>query len=93
MEELPITNDIGKENMERIEKSAVLFNGSIYTGKRHSDAIRSAAEATGIKPVTGEQGFVTSNGRFVGRDEAAQIAFKSGQIKELKDELFSEDIY
>lgn len=70
----------------------MLFNGSIYIGKRHNDAIRKAVEATGIKPITGEQGFVTNTGRFVSRKEAAEIAFKAGQIKEPKDALFSEDV-
>lgn len=41
------------------------------------------------------QGFITSSGRFVDREEAAQIALHSGQIKELKfgSELYSEDLY
>lgn len=39
------------------------------------------------------QGFVTSSGRFVNREEAAKIAYSCGQIKELKNNLFSEDLY
>lgn len=42
------------------------------------------------------QGFVTSSGRFVDREEAAKIALESGQIEELKyskTKLFSEDLY
>lgn len=42
------------------------------------------------------QGFVTSTGRFVDREEAAKIALDSGQINELKyskTKLFSEDLY
>lgn len=35
----------------------------------------------------------TSKGRFVNRKEAAKIAFECGQTKELKNQLFSEDIY
>ena len=34
-----------------------------------------------------------SKGRFVNRKEAARIAFECGQTKELKNQLFSEDIY
>lgn len=42
------------------------------------------------------QGFITSTGRFVDREEAAKIALESGQINELKyskNKLFSEDLY
>ena len=42
------------------------------------------------------QGFITSDGRFVGRKEAAHIAKASGQITETKfqpDYLFSEDVW
>ena len=42
------------------------------------------------------QGFITSLGRFVNREEAAKIALESGQIGELKyskNKLFSEDLY
>ena len=82
-----------KEKVERIEQSAILVNDCIYTGKRHSDAISSAAEKTGMKPVRGEQGFVTNAGRFVSRKEAAKIAFEAGQTEKLEDELFSEDVW
>jgi hypothetical protein len=39
------------------------------------------------------QGFITSHGRFVTREEAAEIAYNSGQIKEQVKRLFSEDLY
>jgi hypothetical protein len=39
------------------------------------------------------QGFVTNSNRFVGREEAAQIAFDSGQIKQHTITLYSEDLY
>lgn len=40
-----------------------------------------------------EQGFLTNDNRFVERAEAAEIAFKSGQIKVEKTYLFSEDVW
>ena len=43
-----------------------------------------------------EQGFLTSKNRFVNREEAAKIAIKSGQIKEVKyfkNKLDSSDLY
>jgi hypothetical protein len=40
-----------------------------------------------------EQGFLTNTNRFVDREEAAQIAFDSGQIKQHTITLYSEDLY
>ena len=79
-----------------IKESAIVQNGVVYTGRRHHDVIRKIVEITGIKPVTGEQGFVTDDGVFVNREEAAKIALACGQITKLKfhsKELFSEDLY
>jgi hypothetical protein len=42
---------------------------------------------------TEEQGFLTNTDRFVSREEAAKIAFESGQITEETTRLFSEDLY
>ena len=39
------------------------------------------------------QGFLTSTGRFVNREEGAKIAFVAGQINKRKETLFSEDLY
>lgn len=93
MEKPPKSQDPKKEEKERIEMSAVLHEGSIYTGKRHPDAIRLAVEKTGKKPINRELGFVTNTGRFVSREEAAKIALSAGQITEAKDKLFSEDLW
>jgi len=79
-----------------IKESAIVQNGVVYTGRRHHDVIRKIVETTGIRPVTGEQGFVTDDGRFVSREEAAKIALSCGQIQKLtfhSRELFSEDLY
>ena len=40
-----------------------------------------------------EQGFLTNKNRFVGREEAAEIAFAAGQTEEPLRRLFSEDLY
>lgn len=40
-----------------------------------------------------DQGFLTSKDRFVDRKEAAQIAFNQNQTYELREMLFSEDLY
>ena len=77
---------------ELVREAAILQDGKIYTGKRHDIIISQIVRKTGKKPVTGEQGFVTNSGRFVSREEAAQIAFASGQIKKQKKLFFSEDL-
>lgn len=51
---------------------------------KYKEEVRKDAEA---------QGFMTSKGRFVGRKEAAKIAFDAGQLVEETTYLFSEDLY
>jgi hypothetical protein len=43
--------------------------------------------------LTRNQGFLTSKGRYVTREEGVEIALKSGQIKLEQKTLFSEDLY
>lgn len=73
-----------------IIKAAIIKGGTIYTGKRHGDIFPQM-------PIgflrCAEQGFVTENGEFVNRNQAAQIAYECGQIPRPKPELFSEDLY
>ena len=38
-------------------------------------------------------GFITDEGQFLNREEAAQYAFEHGQIKEEVELLFSEDLW
>ena len=40
-----------------------------------------------------QQGFLTSTGRYVNREDAAKIATAAGQIPGPKRTLFSEDLY
>lgn len=80
------------------------LDGYIVRGHRHGDCIRamSVMERYMDKriPWEGEQGFLTSLNRFVGRREACQIQINAGiqSILPSKDafyggELFSEDLY
>lgn len=82
-----------ERNKEIIICAAIKLNGKIYRGNRHSDCYRSA-----INPIGEEEGFITSTGRFVSREEAKKIHEKSGIAPfhgEYEDEtrLFSEDLY
>lgn len=75
--------------------------GLVVSGHRHNHCMWVMGALTGLRSVTfaddgvGEhiQGFLTNTNRFVGREEAAQIAFDSGQIKQHNISLYSEDLY
>jgi hypothetical protein len=70
--------------------------GVVFCGWRHSNCIYQKVAVTGLRDSeSGEnvQGFLTSDNRFVDREEGAVIAFNAGQVKEQKKRLFSEDLY
>lgn len=81
-----------------IISSAVWHEGKLYTAKRHCECIRNAVQATGIRPCIGDQGFMTDDGRYLSRAEAARHALACGQVQELKyfkqsQELDSSDVF
>lgn len=64
---------------------------SIEIGRRHNDILARFGK-TNLDVI--KQGFYTSYGRFVSREEALQIAKDVGQVKETySNQLFSEDLY
>lgn len=64
---------------------------SIEIGRRHNDILARFGK-TNLDVM--KQGFYTSYGRFVNREEALQIAKDAGQVKETySEQLFSEDLY
>lgn len=68
--------------------------GWVLCGFRHCQIIELYHSMTGeITRECHSQGFLTSNNEFVGREQAAIIAFEAGQIKEKKHTLYSEDLY
>lgn len=84
-------------NIETIEVSAIKYKwGEVVTGLRHSDVIKVMADrrikTNGNNSV---QGFVTSSGRFLDRNYAAEHAkICSKQIsEEHKGPLYSEDLW
>lgn len=63
---------------------------------RHHDVIRLMVEQGRPKPISGEQGFILSDGRFCRRRPARIIAEHSGQLLERASKgqlLFSEDVW
>jgi hypothetical protein len=79
--------------MEKIVAAAILLNNNIYVGKRHCEIINNAIPFGYFKHADAIQGFYTSEFRFVDREMGAIIAFKSQQITEEKEVLFSEDLW
>lgn len=75
-------------------KTSTLEDDDIYSieiGRRHNDILARFTKC--VLDLT-QQGFYTSFGRFVNREEALQIAKEAGQVGEtLSNRLFSEDLY
>jgi len=70
-------------------------SGLVVCGRRHHNCFLTAFELNRGEKIEGlnVQGFLTSDDRFVDRKEGGQIAFDAGQTAELKNYLFSEDLY
>ncbi len=75
--------------------------GIIVCGHRHGHIIATVKALAELRTVKfgadsvgeTEQGFLTSKNRFVSREEAAIIAFSTGQIAVEKLTLYSEDVW
>jgi hypothetical protein len=94
------------QDLEKILGAAVKYRGNIYSGLNHFEATRAAAKAndipfrktadinTAIDAMDDSTGFLTNLGRYVGREEAADIASKASQLRRpLKTpELGAEDL-
>lgn len=82
----------GVKPIETIISAAIKrSDGIILAGRNHAFVIQHSPEGTCKN--NSQQGFITSLARFVGRTEAASIAFLAKQIKDPSNHfLFSEDI-
>ena len=83
------------DNLKHIHQPKNISIGYVICGRRHHNCIASFSIMTQESIMEKEhiQGFLTDDDRFVSRNEAAEIAFKSGQIKEEISVLTSEDLY
>lgn len=77
---------------ENIECAAIKYKGRIYIGVRHESAIYKACLGEGHYPRRYTDGFLTSFGRFVSRQEAAVIAWDARQTRVKYDFLYSENL-
>lgn len=78
-----------------IESAAIrLKKGKIISGRTH--AICHSVLQSVVTRISAEDGFVTTDGYFVNREEAYKIAVKCGQIQEkpsgFPKKLYSEDL-
>jgi hypothetical protein len=79
------------ENSERIAKPAVLFRGKIYTSDTiHVEAYAKIQEAYPEGTIESlydeaEDGFITTGGEFLNRNEAWQLAKNNDQLTHLED--------
>lgn len=96
----PIADGVGGEwiGCEKVVAAACRYDGLVCAlpqPARHHHIIRALATIQGIEmPVDKEQGFVTNTGRFVNREEAAEIALKAKQVLSLERTwLASEDLW
>ena len=72
---------------EKIVQAAIRFEGTLYVGPTHFAAMKAVVEDHTMSSekrdkilLYAEDGFVTSFGRFVGREEAYQLAKDNQQI-------------
>lgn len=91
--------------MERCLCAAILCNGKVFLGHRHPDCFRAMENELSwdlsrrqMMELEHIQGFLTSEGRFVDREEGYRLQIAAGipSIAEggyRGDELFSEDLY
>lgn len=75
----------------KIKCAAIKRNdGIIVEGRSHAECIQKLPSGTCKRGKV--MGFVTDDGTFVDRKEAARIAFNAGQIPKQVTVLFSEDL-
>ena len=83
--------------------AAIDYEGLIISGHRHSDCynVLRQLKPDAVDPERDKQGFLTSENRFVNREEAWDIAIRCNQVKYGKDAtdngdesiLISENLY
>ena len=88
--------------MEKIICSAIKLveSGKVYYGHRHNHCLEAmngelswTMNRQEISKVEKIQGFVTTEGRFVDREEGAKIHIANGGELGYNKSLFSEDLY
>ena len=86
------------DGIEYVHQPVNIKTGIVLSGHRHGCIFVQSAffghpSRNDLNIINEEQGFLTNKNRFVSREEAEQIAFDAGQIKEKTGKLYSEDLY
>lgn len=85
-----------QDNVYHYWQPVNIEEGYVVAGRRHHNCFYMLYifdKAAYFDKTKITQGFLTSDNRFVGREEAADIAYNVGQISEPVDYLFSENLY
>lgn len=76
-----------------ITLAACRYDGVVYSGKRHAYIMwEIRLKFPNARVEHDDQGFLNEAGEFISREEAAELAYRSGQTKTRQRLLFSEDI-
>ncbi len=80
---------------EYVHQPRNISHGFVICGRRHHNIINTIGQKFYFSTCENAhtEGFLTNKDRFVTRKEAAKIAYDYGQIKNIKKELYSEDLY
>jgi len=83
-----------KEDL-RIVAAAIMYNGTIYTGKRHANIMQAIWDELGDLVYINQesQGFIDNNGAFWNRFQACAIAHRAGQTHKHGCNITSEDLW
>jgi len=85
------------EIYEQTYKPKNISGGFVIYGYRHSHCFEILAKIEGIESLRHQinitQGFISNRDYFHNRFGAAVIALDAGQIKDIKEQLYSEDLY
>jgi len=85
------------DEKQHVHQPRNINQGFVLCGRRHHNCVASLAllARNTNADYAGKHvsGFLTSQDRFIDREEAVVVAFASGQIERPKKELFSEDLY
>lgn len=90
------TSEPVTKTSEHIVSAATKFDGKIYSGKTHADAFEKYRKETGKTETDaannyGGDGFLTSSGRFVDRQQAQKIADAAEQVPQGERKTFAQN--
>lgn len=82
----------------RIVSVAIKVNGlimSLPAPNRHFHVLKAMPQKWARKVLPNQQGFLTNEGQWLGREEALTVAHRAGQLLKPTEhrELFSEDLW